>query len=366
MTLTGPNGYQIGNNLKNQTQESNSTYSSPIEDKLVGFKRHLISDSQFDIGNVAGDFNTWAPTSQDKIIPKYTSTPSLTLDSNVSSGTDKEIADELNLSNNEGYLANLNKNAGPYTTPTGEYVSFNQTSTRAGGHGIATDFRQVKRSKRGFVDPENTYDKITSKSDYATSKTVDKIYYASGTERKSNPINSINDLIKFSITVINPTSPAKEESLKFRAYIDSFSDSYSADWKSQTYMGRAESFYKYNSFGRDMSLSFKIVADNGYNLTGSGQMYDQLNTLASSLAPTYTTYGYMAGNLHKLTVGNYISNQTGIINSLSYDIMDESPWEISGRQLPMYIAVSIKFTPIHNFRPEMKWVNNLHKFINQA
>ena len=366
MTLTGSNGYQIGNNRKNQTQESNSTYSSPIEDKLVGFKRHLISDSQFDIGNVAGDFNTWAPTSQDKIIPKYTSTPSLTLDSNVSSGTDKEIADELNLSNNEGYLANLNKNAGPYTTPTGEYVSFNQTSTRAGGHGIATDFRQVKRSKRGFVDPENTYDKITSKSDYATSKTVDKIYYASGTERKSNPINSGDDLIKFSITVINPTYPANEKPLKFRAYIDSFSDSYSADWKSQTYMGRAESFYKYNSFGRDMSLSFKIVADNGTNLTGSGQMYDQLNTLASSLAPTYTTYGYMAGNLHKLTVGNYISNQTGIINSLSYDIMDESPWEISGRQLPMYIAVSIKFTPIHNFRPEMKWVNNLHKFINQA
>jgi hypothetical protein len=41
MTLTGSNGYQIGNNRKNQTQESNSTYSSPIEDKLVGFKRHL-------------------------------------------------------------------------------------------------------------------------------------------------------------------------------------------------------------------------------------------------------------------------------------------------------------------------------------
>jgi hypothetical protein len=245
-------------------------------------------------------------------------------------------------------------------------TTYFQSIIRAGGHGIATDFRQVKRSKRGFVDPENTYDKITSKSDYATSNTVDKIYYASGTERKSNPINSENDLIKFSITVINPTSPANGKPLKFRAYIDSFSDSYSADWKSQTYMGRAESFYKYNSFGRDMSLSFKIVADNEFNLTGSGQMYDQLNTLASSLAPTYTTYGYMAGNLHKLTVGNYISNQTGIINSLSYDIMDESPWEISGRQLPMYIAVSIKFTPIHNFRPEMKWVNNLHKFINQA
>ena len=329
MTLTGSNGYQIGNNRKNQTQQSNSTYSSPIEDKLKNL--YSFPPAKFDDSNQSGNANTWAATNPDgKIIPKYTSTPSL------ESG---------------GYLNSV--------------TSSRQHTTIIGGHGIAADFRQVSRSKRGFVDPEKTYDKITSKSDYSTSNTVDNIYYASDTERKSNSINSINDLIKFSITVINPTSPAKEESLKFRAYIDSFSDSYSADWKSQTYMGRAESFYKYNSFGRDMSLSFKIVADNGYNLTGSGQMYDQLNTLASSLAPTYTTYGYMAGNLHKLTVGNYISNQTGIINSLSYDIMDESPWEISGRQLPMYIAVSIKFTPIHNFRPEMKWVNNLHKFINQ-
>lgn len=327
MTLTG--SYQIGNNRKNQTQESNSTYSSPIEDKL----KNLYSfPPKFDDSNQSGNANTWAATNSDgNIIPKYTSTPSL------ESG---------------GYLNSV--------------TSSRQHTTIIGGHGIATDFRRVDRSKRGFVDPITSYDKITSKSDYATSNTVDKIYYASEAERKSNPINSINDLIKFSITVINPTYPANEKPLKFRAYIDSFSDSYSADWKSQTYMGRAESFYKYNSFGRDMSLSFKIVADNGYNLTGSGQMYDQLNTLASSLAPTYTAYGYMAGNLHKLTVGNYISNQTGIINSLSYDIMDESPWEISGRQLPMYIAVGIKFTPIHNFRPEMKWVNNLHKFINQA
>ena len=331
LILTGSNGYQIGNNRKNQTQQSNSTYSSPIEDKL----KNLYSfPPKFDDSNQSGNANTWAATnSEDNIIPKYTSTPSL------ESG---------------GYLNSL--------------TSSRQHTTIIGGHGIATDFRQVDRPKRGFVDPKTSYDKITSKSNYATSKTVDKIYYASGTERKSNPINSINDLIKFSITVIDPTYPnGAGKPLKFRAYIDSFSDSYSADWKSQTYMGRAESFYKYNSFGRDMSLSFKIVADNETNLTGSGQMYDQLNTLASSLAPTYTTYGYMAGNLHKLTVGNYISNQTGIINSLSYDIMDESPWEISpDKQLPMYIAVSIKFTPIHNFRPEMKWGNNLHKFINQA
>ena len=370
LLLTGDGGYQIGNNLKNQTQESDSTYKSQIEGKLVDYGRDLLSDSQFDIGNVAGNSNTFSPTSQGKILPKYTSLPSLALDSSVPPGTDKEIADKLNSSNNEGYLANLNKNAGPYIDPnTGEYISFNTSSPRAGGHGIATDFRQVKRSKRGFVDPPNTYDKITSKTNYATSKTVDRIYYTSETERRSKPLGGKDDLIDFKITVIDPRNPNTSEiPLRFRAYIDAFSDSYTADWKGQTYMGRAEQFYRYNSFGRDMSLSFKIVADNESNLIGIGQMYDQLNTLASSLAPTYTTFGYMAGNLHQLTVGNYVSNQTGIMNSLSYEIMDESPWEISpGIQLPMYIAVTIKFTPIHNFRPEMKWADGIiHQFINQA
>ena len=128
-------------------------------------------------------------------------------------------------------------------------------------------------------------------------------------------------------------------------------------------MGRAEKYYKYDSFDRSISLGFTIVADSKANMD---IMYDQLNTLAASIAPTYTTYGYMAGNLHKLTVGNYIYNQVGIMNGFTYDIMDESPWDID-KNLPFYIKVTgIKFTPIHNFRPEMKWADGtMHQFINQ-
>jgi hypothetical protein len=127
-------------------------------------------------------------------------------------------------------------------------------------------------------------------------------------------------------------------------------------------MGRAEKFYKYNSFDRNISLGFTIVADNETNLN---IMYQQLNTLAASLAPTYTTSGYMTGNLHRLTIGNYVKDQVGIMSGLTYEIMDESPWEITKRsQLPLYIKVTgIKFTPIHNFRPESQF-NRVHPYIN--
>jgi hypothetical protein len=354
MELTGSNGYQSNRLLALISHSGSQTYTSPINTILNEFGT---DDSRQLIVNPIYDPNIGTFTPQDtegKNLGAYSSKNTLW---------------------NEGYLANLEKNAKPFITENRDYTFSLVQYPRS----IAPDFRKTNRKTRGFTDINTTYNSsgslpgsydiiTTSGSDYTSSdsKIIDKIYYSSATERTSNAIDSGNDLIDFKITIIDPRNPTNSTiPLKFRAYIDSFSDSYTADWKGQTYMGRAESFYKYNSFGRDMSLSFKIVADNKSNLN---IMYNQLNTLASSLAPTYTEYGYMAGNLHQLTVGNYVSNQTGIMNSLSYEIIDESPWEIeTGDQLPMYIAVNIKFTPIHNFRPEMKWSDGTrHQFINQA
>jgi hypothetical protein len=69
-----------------------------------------------------------------------------------------------------------------------------------------------------------------------------------------------NDLIAFRIGVIDNADPNNTTYMNFRAYIDSFSDSYSSDWKAQSYMGRGEKFYKYEGFSRDISLAFTVVA----------------------------------------------------------------------------------------------------------
>jgi hypothetical protein len=94
-------------------------------------------------------------------------------------------------------------------------------------------------------------------------------------------------------------------------------------------------------------------------------MYKKLNYLASSLTPYYTPKGYMAGNLVQLTVGGYLYETVGIINSLTYDIPEESPWEIgindvgdydsSVKELPHIIRVTnFSFTPIQNFIPSVQ------------
>jgi hypothetical protein len=135
-------------------------------------------------------------------------------------------------------------------------------------------------------------------------------------------------------------------------------------------MGRAEKFYKYGGFERGISMAFTVVAQSKNEINA---MYEKLNFLASSLAPEYLdslTSGYMTGNIAYLTLGGYVYEQPGIITSLTYDVPEESPWEIgmdvlgndtqetekgrrSVRQLPHIIRVSgFNFIPIHKFRPE--------------
>lgn len=203
---------------------------------------------------------------------------------------------------------------------------------------------------------------VSSALDKITSSPIYKTKVENGYSKESE----FNDIIPFVIGILNneiQDNTAYVKYMHFRAFIDNFSDGYNAEWKGIEYMGRAETFYKYQGFKRDMAVGFTIVAQSRQEQI---IMYDKLNFLASSLAPEYLPSGYMTGNLAYLTLGDYIIDQPGIINSLDFDISDDSPWEtarnINGslsngndsdvRRLPFMIKVKMKFTPIHKFRPE--------------
>jgi hypothetical protein len=169
-----------------------------------------------------------------------------------------------------------------------------------------------------------------------------------------------NDLVKFRIEVIDNNEPAFGTFIHFRAFIDSFSDNYTANWSDTQYIGRGEKFYTYDSFLRTINMSWTVAAQSKDELI---PMYQKLNYLASSLAPTYNSKGYMSGTLVRLTVGGYLYSQPGFITSLTYDVPSESPWEIgindiggsdpSVKELPHMIRVSgFNFTPIHTFAPQ--------------
>ena len=47
---------------------------------------------------------------------------------------------------------------------------------------------------------------------------------------------------------------------ELRSFIDSFSDTYTADWSDIKYAGRSEKFYNYDGFGREISLAWTVIA----------------------------------------------------------------------------------------------------------
>jgi hypothetical protein len=168
-----------------------------------------------------------------------------------------------------------------------------------------------------------------------------------------------NDLVKFRIAAIDNKKPTHKTFMHFRAFIDNFSDSYNATWNPINYLGRGESFYTYNGFTRTISLGWTVAAQSKEELM---PMYRKLNYLASNLAPDYTGKGYMTGNLVQLTIGGYLYEQVGFINSLTYDIPAESPWEIgindtgdydpTTKEMSHILKVTgFSFTPIHDFIP---------------
>jgi hypothetical protein len=156
----------------------------------------------------------------------------------------------------------------------------------------------------------------------------------------------LNDFVQFRIKIRGGGH------MKFRALIDNMSDAYSSKWDNIEYMGVGETFKKYTGFNRVINLGFTVVAMSQAEMYG---MYDKLRELASSVAPKYSAAGFMTGNIVELTVGDYVKNQPGILESFTYDIPEEASWELRiGKgdeikdELPMMIKVTgFTFTPIY-------------------
>jgi hypothetical protein len=173
-----------------------------------------------------------------------------------------------------------------------------------------------------------------------------------GQERGQDQINDNTskdnkDFITFSI------QPTGRDPLFFRAYITQFSDTTDAKWNSTNYIGRGDEFYIYTGFIRKIQIGFKAAVLSVQELK---PMYEKLNYLTSNLMPIYSTRGIMQGPTVKITVGNWIKNQFGILNSLSYTIPENSPWEIAlganttEYQLPHVVEINLGFTPIGAYK----------------
>ncbi|CAB4124719.1 hypothetical protein UFOVP54_23 [uncultured Caudovirales phage] len=232
---------------------------------------------------------------------------------------------------------------------------------RLGDQGAAiSDEKQAARKKSEYWFMSDTTNPTGSLE-------VDRINALAPNNGKVTGEREGRDLVKFRFHIL--TADGKEKVLYFRAYLDSFADNYSGQWNPVKYLGRAEDFQIYSGFQRKISLSFKIAAATRVEMK---PLYQKMIWLASATAPTYADEGqFMRGTITKITVGDYIYELPGVLNSVNYTWNTEYPWEIAmlepeGKQgdpemqeLPMVMDCSIDFTPIHTFTP----TTGLNKFI---
>lgn len=170
---------------------------------------------------------------------------------------------------------------------------------------------------------------------------------------------SVRDLVKFRFEVLAPGKIPIF--LYFRALLENLDDSYTGRWSDTNYVGRGDAVRTYEGFSRDVSLSFKIVATTRDEMK---PLYKKMAYLASTTAPTYGEGGsFMKGTLVRLTVGSYLYEVAGTINSVKYNWKENYPWEIAMQnpdlnidddmqELPQIMDCSINFTPIHDFVPQ--------------
>jgi hypothetical protein len=247
-------------------------------------------------------------------------------------------------------------------TPNNEYgygkTYYQGQQNRKIGSSTMPAIREVRvalgdQGKNSKAKTSKTY--WTNPEDYE----IDQINSIDVTTDKPDGVGAGRDLAKLYFEIITPD--AKPRFLYFRAFIDNFDDGYTADWQAHKYVGRAENFYTYGGFDRDITLSFKVAAATRVEMK---PLYKKMVYLASATAPTYggMMTKYMRGTFAKMTVGSYLDQTPGVITSVKYNLIEGMPWEIAMGQpegvepesqvLPMGMQCAVTFRPIHTFAPQ--------------
>ena len=164
--------------------------------------------------------------------------------------------------------------------------------------------------------------------------------------------NSTYDLIPF---IFQDIEKGKNV-MQFRATLDSITDSFSPEWTSENYMGRAEPVWHYKGAdSRKLGSGFIAYATNRRSLKA---MYQKLNRLAGYTMPEYVggNFNQMSAPLLRLTIGDYIRNQPGFLSSLTFNVENDVPWEVTNDKnakgdvvtyrVPRTIKVDFEYTII--------------------
>ena len=369
-------------------QDDNSKYLAVVRhnnengnNRLVGLKNRLIKPTEnpqkflnsvnFIINNVNALLKTNIPTRglqpQDLTIDNYLGGP------NSLYGLGRTVIRRFDITSNSFNTLEVQERIAPgipsvnYANDLGVSDDYLDTFSNFAANNINFDNPTNKPSQ---VDQSAVVYKSPSSKNYETlrtavSKVTDKQKYNVIQQKQlSNPnfsaylggkktLDVANrydpNILSVVFRIINPFNQV-EDPIVLSAYMKGFRDNFDASWNEYSYAGRSESFYTYGKFKRNVNFSLDIPCFNKEQLI---EKYRALGQLASTTAGAYNTNGLLSGVIMKLNVGNHVRGEYAILNNLSYEIPDETSWDIDA-QLAMLIRATFSFTIIHSNLPQYK------------
>ena len=246
--------------------------------------------------------------------------------------------------NTEGTIHPLEKNeSSAEIIKNYETIAYGNMPSRVAGDTTYNDFRELldgnasERAKNQNYTQENIETRIglpsapipgADRSDRSKSLSSDAIN-SSGIGDAAQ-----TDLITLLFNVYGGGSQ-----IQFRGAVSGITETFSPNWDSFKYNGRADQAYKYSTFERSLSFNFQVYPTSKAELK---PLYTKLERLSSMTMPIYGTKGY-AGTLVTFTLGNLWKKKLSFIESLSYTFSDDVPWDVDDEaSMGIDVAIGMK------------------------
>ena len=247
-----------------------------------------------------------------KIGDSKEATPTFTSDSTIKySETVDETADDIKLRNDlSSKLDALNAASAELSGGPKNNVTRNNSYSSQ-----KNNDKKTLRTKYG----------IDTKGDFLNEKTPEfltKTNSENGVLKlKDGTLLDDYDFIPFKFTSI-----ATGVSVNFRATLTGISETVSPTWDSAKFIGSPFSYYTYSGIERSLAFNFKVYSTSPSQHIAAWQRINFLTGLA--YPQTYTKNATFTPPFIKITIGNLYKNRECFIESLSYTIDDNAPWEV--------------------------------------
>jgi hypothetical protein len=187
----------------------------------------------------------------------------------------------------------------------------------------------IKTKKSRFsADPDRMLNSIEvkrgmyTKSDYLNKQ----VSYPSATGLKNDLIQPTEtQLDDYDFVTLKFWSLIKKAAVNFRATISGLSETTSPSWDTNKFIGNPFNFYTYNGVERSVTFSFKV-----YSLSYDEHIaaWQRLNFLTSLTYPQGYSQNAVYPPFIRFTLGSMFRNKEAYIDSLTYTVDDNSPWDI--------------------------------------